>query len=96
MRLFSLVPTKTEDGTSLIKIIIPVVLVFVVSIVVIVLYCRYVEISYPDIMSTRDLGTSQDWVRGDSTGDKTEWRSLHTQSLILPNLAWNFVIWSNM
>ena len=59
MRLFSLVPTKTEDGTSLIKIIIPVVLVFVVSIVVIVLYCRYVEISYPDIMS-RDLGTSQD------------------------------------
>ncbi|KAM7439245.1 hypothetical protein ABFA07_011319 [Porites harrisoni] len=40
MRLFSLVPTKTEDGTSLIKIIIPVVLVFVVSIVVIVLYCR--------------------------------------------------------
>ena len=60
MRLFSLVPTKTEDGTSLIKIIIPVVLVFVVSIVVIVLYCRYVEISYPNIMSTRDLGTSQD------------------------------------
>ena len=61
MRLFSLVPTKTEDGTRLIKIIIiPVVLVFVVSIVWIVLYCRYVEISYPDIMSTGDLGTSQD------------------------------------
>ena len=59
MRLFSLVPTKTEDGTSLIKIIIPVVVVFVLSIVGIVLYCRYVEISYPDIMS-RDLGTSQD------------------------------------
>lgn len=63
MRLFSLVPTKTEDGTRLIKIIIiPVVLVFVVSIVGIVLYCRYVKISYPDIMSTGDLGTSQDYL----------------------------------
>ena len=60
MRLFSLVPTKTEDGTSLIKIITPVVVVFVLSIVGTVLYCRYVEISYPNIMSTRDLGTSQD------------------------------------
>jgi len=60
MRLFSLVPTKTKDGTTLLKIIIPVVLVFVLSIVGIVLYCRYVEISYPDIMSTRDLRTSQD------------------------------------
>ena len=57
MRLFVLGAAKTKDGTSLNKVIIPVVLVFVVGIVGIGLYCRYVVISYPDIMSTRDLGT---------------------------------------
>ena len=56
MRLFFFA-AKTKDGTSLIKITVPVVIVFVVGIVGIGVYCRYVVISYPDIMSTRDLGT---------------------------------------
>ena len=44
--MFVLVPTKSTDGTNLIKIIVPVVVVVVVVIILgIVIYYRYVVMS---------------------------------------------------
>ena len=63
--MFVLVPTKSTDGTSLIKIIVPVVVVFVFVVVVVfilgmLLYCRYVVMA----QAIRASGIAYSVIRG--------------------------------
>ena len=61
--MFVLVPTKSTDGASLIKIIVPVVVVFVVVVVFILgmlFYCRYVVMA----QAIRASGIAYSVVRG--------------------------------